>query len=71
MKRANGNKRPPPSAAAIIAPLTMRCGHCATRTQHYVRYCGQYRVCAECQTCGWHRRLGDRVPRLQLMRRPA
>lgn len=45
---------------------TARCRHCGTQTQHEIHYCGQYRVCAVCGTCGMHRRIGDRIPHLEL-----
>ena len=55
---SNGHHRPHP----VLATLVMKCGHCRSMVQHAITYCGQYRVCAICEVCGWHRRLGGRIP---------
>jgi hypothetical protein len=61
--------RPQHPRRNALAIHTARCRHCGTQTQHAVHYCGTYRVCAVCQTCGMHRKLGDRIPHLDLQLR--
>jgi len=41
----------------VLAVVSARCGHCAQTTIQAARWCGQ-RLCCECLTCGWHRRVG-------------
>lgn len=45
----------------ILGEITVRCPHCATLTVSRILYCGAYRICAECRTCGHHKRLGARL----------
>jgi len=63
MKPANGNKHSA-SNRPTIANMTGRCGHCQQSTVQSIRWCGHARICAECQNCGWHRRLGGRIANL-------
>ncbi len=72
-KRTNGETveitqgRPARHTTKPLAAHNARCGHCRTATTHEIRYCGQYRVCAVCSSCGMHRRIGDRIPHLDVL----
>jgi hypothetical protein len=45
----------------ILGEMTQRCPHCTTVTVHTILYCGSYRICQQCRTCGQHKRLGARL----------
>ena len=74
MKRLN-EKHAQDTHPAVIAHMTARCGHCQQTTTQSIRWCGHARVCAQCDSCGWHRRIGGRLATLTVLssqhRRPA
>jgi acetyl-CoA carboxylase beta subunit len=45
-----------------VSKMQILCPHCGAGV-HTVKFCGQYRICAVCDTCGHHTRLGGRIAR--------
>lgn len=43
-----------------LCKLQLQCEHCGSGV-HTIRFCGMYRVCAVCDRCDSHRRLGGRI----------
>lgn len=46
--------------ARELCKLQVRCPHCAGGVAT-MKFCGAYRVCAVCDTCGVHAKIGGRL----------